>query len=76
VPEGAFYVYPNVSAYLGKPGAQTTLELAARLLHEGHVVSVPGEAFGTKEHIRLSYAVSHKDVEEGLDRMKAFFAKL
>jgi aspartate aminotransferase len=76
VPEGAFYVYPNVSAYLGKPGAQTTLELAARLLHEGHVVSVPGEAFGTKEHIRLSYAVSHQDVEEGLDRMKAFFAKL
>jgi aspartate aminotransferase len=75
-PEGAFYVYPNVSAYLGKPGAQTTLELAARLLHEGHVVTVPGEAFGTKEHIRLSYAVSHKDVDEGLDRMKAFFAKL
>jgi aspartate aminotransferase len=76
VPEGAFYVYPNVSAYLGKPGAQTTLELAARLLHEGHVVSVPGEAFGTKKHIRLSYAVSHQDIEEGLDRMKAFFAKL
>jgi len=75
-PEGAFYVYPNVSAYLGKPGAQTTLELAARLLHEGHVVSVPGEAFGTSQHIRLSYAVSHKDVDEGLDRMKAFFAKL
>lgn len=75
-PEGAFYVYPNVSAYLGKPGAQTTLELAARLLHEAHVVAVPGEAFGTKEHIRLSYAVSHNDVEEGVDRMKAFFAKL
>ena len=75
-PEGAFYVYPNVSAYLGKPGAKTTLELAGRLLHEGHVVSVPGEAFGTKEHIRLAYAVSHKDVDEGVDRMKAFFAKL
>jgi aspartate aminotransferase len=75
-PEGAFYVYPNVSAYLGKPGAQTAIELAGRLLHEGHVVSVPGEAFGTNEHIRLSYAVSHKDVDEGLDRMKAFFAKL
>jgi len=75
-PEGAFYVYPNVSAYLGKPGAETTLELAARLLHEAHVVAVPGEAFGTKEHIRLSYAVSHNDVEEGVDRMKQFFAKL
>ena len=75
-PEGAFYVYPNVSAYLGKPGAQTSIELAARLLHEAHVVAVPGEAFGTKEHIRLAYAVSHDNVEEGLDRMKAFFAKL
>ena len=75
-PEGAFYVYPNVKAYLGKPGAQTAMELTTRLLHEAHVVTVPGEAFGTKEHIRLSYAVSHKDVDEGLDRMKQFFAKL
>lgn len=75
-PEGAFYVYPNVSAYLGKPGAQTSIELASRLLNEAHVVTVPGEAFGTKQHIRLSYAVSHANVEEGLDRMKAFFAKL
>ena len=75
-PEGAFYVYPNVSAYLGKPGAQTAMELASRLLHEAHVVTVPGEAFGTTQHIRLSYATSHKDVEEGIDRMKAFFARL
>ena len=75
-PEGAFYVYPNVSAYLGKPGAQTTMELASRLLHEAHVVTVPGEAFGTKQHLRLAYAVTHPDVEEGVNRMKAFFAKL
>jgi aspartate aminotransferase len=75
-PEGAFYVYPNVSAYLGKPGSQTAMELAGRLLNEAHVVSVPGEAFGTQQHIRLSYAVSHDDVEEGLKRMKEFFAKL
>ncbi|HEX3436412.1 MAG TPA: pyridoxal phosphate-dependent aminotransferase [Pseudacidobacterium sp.] len=75
-PEGAFYVYPNVSAYLGKPGSQTALELANRLLHEAHVVTVPGEAFGTQQHIRLSYAVSHDDVDEGLNRMKEFFAKL
>ena len=76
VPEGAFYVYPNVLAYLGKPGSQTALELAGRLLHEAHVVTVPGEAFGTKEHIRLSYAVTHEDVDEGVARMKEFFAKL
>jgi aspartate aminotransferase len=76
VPEGAFYVYPNVSAYLGKPGARSTLELAGRLLNEAHVVTVPGEAFGTREHIRLSYAVTRDDVNEGVARMKEFFAKL
>jgi aspartate aminotransferase len=75
-PEGAFYVYPNVSRYLGKAGIPTAMELSKRLLHEAHVVTVPGEAFGTERHIRLSYATSHADVEEGLDRMKAFFAKL
>ncbi|HTV05033.1 MAG TPA: pyridoxal phosphate-dependent aminotransferase [Acidobacteriaceae bacterium] len=75
-PEGAFYVYPNVSKYLGRPGARTAMDLASRLLHEAHVVTVPGEAFGTKEHIRLSYAVSHENVDEGVNRMKAFFAKL
>jgi aspartate aminotransferase len=75
-PDGAFYVYPNVSAFLGKPGAKNSTELATSLLHEAHVVAVPGEAFGTQEHIRLSYAVAHSDVEEGVDRMKKFFAGL
>ena len=46
-PEGAFYVYPNISAFLGKGGIKTATELATRLLHEAHVVTVPGEAFGT-----------------------------
>jgi aspartate aminotransferase len=76
VPDGAFYVYPNISAFLGKGKIATASELATRLLHEAHVVAVPGEAFGTDEHIRLSYAVSHEDVEEGLNRMQQFFAKL
>ncbi len=75
-PEGAFYVYPNVSKYLGKGGVPSAMELSKRLLHEAHVVTVPGEAFGTDQHIRLSYATSHADVEEGLERMKGFFAKL
>jgi aspartate aminotransferase len=76
VPEGAFYVYPNISAFMGKGKVSSAAELSTRLLHEAHVVTVPGEAFGTNEHIRLSYAVSHVDVAEGLQRMKAFFAKL
>ena len=75
VPEGAFYVYPNVSAFFGK-GVSSAAEVATRLLHEANVVTVPGEAFGTTEHIRLSYAVSHADIDEGVKRMKAFFAKL
>ena len=72
-PEGAFYVYPNVSKYIGGQGAKNTIELAARLLNEAHVVAVPGEAFGTTHHIRLSYAVAHEVVEKGLQRMKDFF---
>ena len=76
VPEGAFYVYPNVSAFLGSGKIATAAELATRLLHEAHVVTVPGEAFGTREHIRLSYAVTAADVDEGTRRMKEFFAKL
>jgi aspartate aminotransferase len=76
VPDGAFYVYPNVSSFLGKGKVPTASELTTRLLHEAHVVAVPGEAFGTDEHIRLSYAVSSADVDEGLKRMKDFFAKL
>jgi aspartate aminotransferase len=76
VPEGAFYVYPNVSAFLGKGKIATAAELATRLLHEAHVVTVPGEAFGTQEHIRLSYAVTAADVDEGTRRMKEFFATI
>ena len=49
---------------------------ASKLLREAHVVAVPGEAFGTKEHIRLSYATSMKEVERGLERMKKFFGAL
>jgi aspartate aminotransferase len=75
-PEGAFYVYPNIGAFLGKGGIRTATELATRLLHEAHVVTVPGEAFGTAEHIRLSYPVTKQNIDEGTQRMKDFLAKL
>jgi aspartate aminotransferase len=75
-PDGAFYVYPNVSKFFGRGGVRSAAGIAKRLLHEAHVVTVPGEGFGTREHIRISYAVSMKDLEEGLRRMKGFFAKL
>ena len=76
VPQGAFYVYPNMKAFLGKGGMKTVSDVAARLLSEAHVVVVPGEAFGTDEHIRLSYAVSAETIDKGVERMREFFAKL
>jgi aspartate aminotransferase len=76
VPQGAFYVYPNVSQFIGKGGIKSASDLAAKLLSEAHVVVVPGEAFGTAEHIRLSYAVSHDVVDEGVKRMREYFATL
>ena len=76
VPQGAFYVYPNVSAFFGKGGVKTAADVAARLLSEAHVVCVPGEAFGTSEHIRLSYAVAPEVVDEGVKRMREWFASL
>jgi aspartate aminotransferase len=75
-PEGAFYVYPNISAFLGKSGAQSATQLATRLLHEAHVVAVPGEAFGTGEHIRISYPVTKENIDEGTRRMGEFLARL
>ena len=76
VPQGAFYVYPNVSAFLGRGGVRTASELASRLLTEAHVVVVPGEAFGTNEHIRLCYAVSSSVIDKGVERMKQYLAAL
>ena len=76
VPQGAFYVYPNVSAYFGRGGLRTASDVAARLLSEAHVVSVPGEPFGTAQHIRLSYAVTSNVVDQGLQRMREFFGLL
>jgi aspartate aminotransferase len=76
MPEGAFYVYPNVRAYLKKNGTADATVLAGKLLDEVHVALVPGPAFGTEEHVRISYAASQEQIAEGLRRLKDFFAKL
>ena len=76
VPQGAFYVYPNVSAFLGKGGVKTASDLAARLLSEAHIVTVPGEAFGTDLHIRLSYAVSADVIDKGVERLRNYLGNL
>ncbi len=76
LPEGAFYVYPNVGAYLKKDGLADTTVLAERLLDEANVALVPGPAFGTNDHVRISYATSQEQIDEGLRRLKDFFAKI
>ncbi|MGE5204784.1 MAG: pyridoxal phosphate-dependent aminotransferase [Chlamydiota bacterium] len=73
-PEGAFYAYPNISSYFGRGGMSSAADVAGRLLREAHVVTVPGEGFGTREHIRISYATSEKELNRGLERMRKFFA--
>jgi aspartate aminotransferase len=74
-PRGAFYAYPNVSVVLGKHGIGSTQQFAERLLAEGHVAVVPGEAFGTDRHVRISYATSMTELERGLDRLHQFIVK-
>jgi aspartate aminotransferase len=74
MPMGAFYAYPNVSAFFGKKGIKSAADVAGRLLREAQVVTVPGEAFGTEEHIRLSYPTAPKEIDRGLERMGKFFA--
>src|SRR5579883_193899 len=72
-PQGAFYAYPNVSAaFTG--GIGNSLQFAEKLLAEEFVAVVPGEAFGTAEHVRISYATSMKELERGLDRMHKFIS--
>ena len=75
-PQGAFYVYPNISSFLGRNGLSSAADIAGRLLREAHVVVVPGEGFGTREHIRISYATSRKELDRGVERIRRFFASL
>ncbi len=74
-PRGAFYAYPNLGVVIGKNGIGNSLQLAERLLADAHVAVVPGEAFGTEQHVRISYAASMHDLERGLDRIHQFVVK-
>jgi aspartate aminotransferase len=75
-PGGAFYAYPNVSAFFGRSGINSASDFANRLLREAHVATVPGEGFGTRDHIRISYATSIKELNRGLERMRKFMASV
>jgi aspartate aminotransferase len=71
MPRGAFYAYPNISVSFHK-GIGSALQFSERLLAEAHVAVVPGEAFGTDEHVRISYATSMEELRRGLDRIDTF----
>ncbi len=75
-PEGAFYVYPNISSFFGRGGVHAPADFSRKLLHGAHVATVPGEGFGTDEHIRISYATSEKELDRGLERLRTFLHSL
>ena len=76
MPEGAFYAYPNVSAFAGKSGITCSADIANGLLHKAHVATVAGEGFGTTEHVRLSYATTMENIDKALVRMRKYFGEL
>lgn len=79
-PQGAFYVYPEVSYYFEKKYKDHTItnatDLSLFLLDEGHLALVPGAAFGEDRYIRFSYATSEENLTEALKRMKEALSKL
>jgi aspartate aminotransferase len=79
-PQGAFYCFPNVSAYFGKSagGVPVTdgVSFASALLERNHVAVVPGNDSGFDTHVRLSFATSMEQIDKGIDRIGEFLKKL
>jgi aspartate aminotransferase len=74
-PGGAFYAYPNISTTFSR-GIRDSMDFSVKLLEKAHVAVVPGEAFGTTDHVRISYATSIEQLTKGLNRMAEFIASL
>ena len=79
-PQGAFYCFPNVSAYYGKTIGNTKIteavSFSAALLEQSHVAVVPGNDSGFDTHVRLSFATSMENIDKGIDRIAEFLKKL
>jgi aspartate aminotransferase len=79
-PNGAFYCFPNVSAYFGKSSGgkpiSDAITFAAALLEQSHVAVVPGNDCGFDTHVRLSFATSLEQIDKGVDRIRDFLGKL
>ncbi len=74
-PKGAFYVFPNISAYI-KGKIKNDIDFTAYLLEEAKVAVVPGSAFGKEGYIRMSYATSMENIMKGMERIKEALKKL
>ncbi len=74
-PTGAFYCFPDIAPCLNRGTGSTPLEFAAGLLEQERVAIVPGEAFGAATNIRLSYACSEADIEEGCERLARYASR-
>jgi aspartate aminotransferase len=72
VPQGAFYLFPDISDFLSPDGYRTSLEFTDALLAKEHVVTTPGEAFDTPGFLRISYANSLDNLREGVTRLIRF----
>jgi len=70
-PGGAFYAYPNIASAFSR-GIKDSLDFSVQLLEKSHVAVVPGSAFGTSDHIRISYATSMEQLDKGLTRIAEF----
>ncbi len=70
-PDGAFYIFPEVKAFFGKSGIHDSQSFADYLLDKARVAVVPGSAFGSDDHIRISYATSLERLHEGVKRIEA-----
>jgi aspartate/methionine/tyrosine aminotransferase len=79
-PQGAFYLFPNVSAYYEKEFHGTAIRnsygMAYYLLKEAQVAIVPGDSFGADDYIRISYATSMQNLEKGMERISRALAQL
>jgi aspartate aminotransferase len=75
-PGGAFYAYPNISAAFGRGGIKDSVDFSGKLLDKAHVAVTPGEAFGTNDHVRISYATSMEQLDKGLNRLHEFMSSL
>ncbi len=74
IPNGAFYVFPDFSSYLNRKAngklLKDTFDISEYILDAVQVVTVPGDGFGSSEHIRFSYATNRKIIQKGMDRVK------